>query len=93
MFQQALDRCAAAFDGIVTEGPGFAAGMLDGGSPVETAASIHDQTCLFAVEYALAQLWMSWGILPVALLGHSLGEYALQPALRVASSRKMACAC
>ena len=76
VFQQALDRCAAAFDGIVTEGPGFAAGMLDGGSPVETAASIHDQTCLFAVEYALAQLWMSWGILPVALLGHSLGEYA-----------------
>ncbi|WP_163510264.1 type I polyketide synthase [Fodinicola acaciae] len=31
---------------------------------------------IFAVEYALAKLWMSWGIEPAALLGHSLGEYA-----------------
>jgi len=33
------------------------------------------QVALFVIEYALAQLWMSWGIKPVALLGHSLGEY------------------
>jgi len=33
------------------------------------------QPALFAVEYALAQLWMSWGIQPKAMLGHSLGEY------------------
>ena len=26
------------------------------------------------VEYALAQLWMSWGIKPAALIGHSMGE-------------------
>ncbi|HEX2211052.1 MAG TPA: type I polyketide synthase, partial [Longimicrobium sp.] len=31
---------------------------------------------LFAVEYALAQLWMSWGVQPQAMLGHSMGEYA-----------------
>lgn len=30
---------------------------------------------LFAVEYALAKLWMHWGIQPSALIGHSLGEY------------------
>lgn len=30
---------------------------------------------LFSIEYALAELWMSWGIKPNALIGHSLGEY------------------
>ena len=31
--------------------------------------------CLFSVEYALAQLLISWGLHPQALIGHSLGEY------------------
>lgn len=30
---------------------------------------------LFATEYALAQLWLAWGIKPVAMIGHSMGEY------------------
>ncbi len=33
------------------------------------------QPALFVIEYALAQLWLSWGIKPYALLGHSVGEY------------------
>jgi len=33
------------------------------------------QPLLFALEYALAQLWLSWGIQPQALIGYSLGEY------------------
>lgn len=31
---------------------------------------------LFSVEYAVAQLWISWGVRPQALLGHDDGEYA-----------------
>jgi acyl transferase domain-containing protein/acyl carrier protein len=44
------------------------------------AASLLDRTALaqpalFVTEYALARLWLSFGIRPAALLGHSLGEY------------------
>jgi malonyl CoA-acyl carrier protein transacylase/acyl carrier protein len=33
------------------------------------------QPALFVIEYALAQLWMSWGVQPAAMIGHSIGEY------------------
>ncbi|BBC27196.1 type I polyketide synthase [Pseudanabaena sp. ABRG5-3] len=33
------------------------------------------QPAIFAIEYALAQLWISWGVKPQAMIGHSIGEY------------------
>jgi acyl transferase domain-containing protein/acyl carrier protein len=46
------------------------------GAPAAALDDTHElQPVLFALEYALAQLWLSWGIRPHALIGHSLGEY------------------
>lgn len=35
----------------------------------------YTQPALFAVEYALAQMWMEAGIEPSVMIGHSIGEY------------------
>ena len=49
------------------EGRGAAGRRLD-----QTAFT---QPALFVTEYALAQLWMSWGVRPASMIGHSVGEY------------------
>jgi acyl transferase domain-containing protein len=36
---------------------------------------IRSQPAMFVVEYALAQLWLSYGVRPDALVGYSIGEY------------------
>ncbi|MDZ8030982.1 polyketide synthase [Nostoc sp. DedSLP04] len=33
------------------------------------------QVALFVIEYALAKLWMAWGVHPQVMIGHSIGEY------------------
>ncbi len=74
-YRAALDRCAAL---LVDELPVPLLPVLFGDTD-ETRAllaqTMYTQPALFAVEYALAMLWQSWGILPTAVIGHSVGEY------------------
>ena len=43
--------------------------------PSSINETAYTQPALFAVEYALYQLWKSWGIQPDVVMGHSVGEY------------------
>ncbi len=74
-FRAAIDRCAE----LLRPELGHDLRELIFGDDA-SAGAILDQTAytqpaLFAVEYALSQLWQSWGIIPDAVIGHSLGEY------------------
>ncbi len=55
----------------------------------------YGQPALFAVEYALTQLWLSWGVKPTTVLGHSVGEYVaacIAGVFSLADGLKMVCA-
>jgi acyl transferase domain-containing protein/acyl carrier protein len=74
-FRQALDRC----DEILR--PYLKQPLLSVLYPNnETAHLVHEtyytQPALFALEYALTELWKSWGIEPDVVIGHSIGECA-----------------
>ncbi|RKH66941.1 alpha/beta fold hydrolase, partial [Corallococcus aberystwythensis] len=77
-FRAALDTCAGLLRGPM--GADLRDVLFAGPDRREAAARELDrplwsQPALFACDWALAQLWLSWGVKPAALLGHSLGEY------------------
>ncbi|WP_435104735.1 type I polyketide synthase [Arhodomonas sp. AD133] len=97
VFRAAFDRCseilASTLDVALTDliyprvGPGDEATLQQ---------TRYTQPALFAFEYALAQLWLAWGVRPAALLGHSVGEIVaacvagalpLEDALRLVAAR------
>jgi acyl transferase domain-containing protein/glutamate-1-semialdehyde aminotransferase/non-ribosomal peptide synthetase component F len=51
------------------------AGPVSGAMAEEQRETRIAQPCLYLVEYALAQLWMSRGLRPTAMIGHSVGEF------------------
>jgi phthiocerol/phenolphthiocerol synthesis type-I polyketide synthase E len=66
-FRAAIDDCRRILEPLGVD----LRRLLDRGDLVDTDAA---QPALFAVEYALAQVWIAWGVKPAAVLGHSLGE-------------------
>ncbi|MBL8163518.1 MAG: type I polyketide synthase, partial [Anaerolineae bacterium] len=74
VFRAALDQCAALL------APHLDQPLLSVLFPAEGAPNLIDQTtytqpALFALEYALAQMWRAWGVEPSMVMGHSVGEY------------------
>ncbi len=70
-FRQAMDRCAEVLQPYLPEP------LLEVifSRPDLLDNTAYTQPALFALEYALAQLWGSWGVKPAAVIGHSAGEY------------------
>jgi acyl transferase domain-containing protein len=78
VFQHAIDTCAEILQPLLErdlrELMYPAAADLAASSELLTQTR-YAQPALFAIEYALAQLWQSWGIQPTAAIGHSSGEF------------------
>ena len=84
VFRNAMDRCHSLAQ------PHLAQGLRDvifaeGGEDALVDRTDYTQPALFAVEYALAELLKSWSIVPDAVIGHSLGEFAAACAAGVVS--------
>lgn len=75
-FREAFDACARAARSLTGDDLAarvcLASGEAADAALMQTALA---QPALFSVEYALARLWMSWGVTPAAMIGHSLGEF------------------
>jgi acyl transferase domain-containing protein len=78
IFRRAVDLCAEGLQGplgldlrtVLYPQPGDAEAAAE-----ELRQTRLTQPALFVIEYALARLWMAWGFEPVAMIGHSVGEY------------------
>jgi acyl transferase domain-containing protein/acyl-CoA synthetase (AMP-forming)/AMP-acid ligase II/pimeloyl-ACP methyl ester carboxylesterase/acyl carrier protein len=73
VFKQALDHCAAILDSYLAKPLLEVLYSQDASSLLNE--TVYTQPAIFAVEYALAQMWLSWGVKPKVLIGHSVGEY------------------
>ncbi len=99
VFKEAVDRCAQILQPILKVD--LREILYPEEQSLEWAQEKINQTeftqpALFTIEYALAKLWMHWGIEPQAMVGHSIGEYvaahfagvfSLEDALKVVAHR------
>ncbi len=72
VFRAALERCAVALDGELDRP---LLDLMHGPGSTQLEQTGYTQPALFALEWALAELWRAWGVEPAVVLGHSVGEY------------------
>lgn len=99
VYRQVVDECAGILLGHLGRDIRevlYADVPADSAIATEIDQTGYAQPAIFVTEYALARLWMSWGIKPATLLGHSIGEYVcavlagtftLEDALRLLARR------
>ena len=90
VFRAAIEEC---FDALPDSAPDdlrqlmFGMAENDDVAAAELAKPQHSILAVFIVEYALAQMWQAWGVLPSTVIGHSAGEYAAAVSAGVMSLR------
>ena len=99
VFKQAVDACADILDSHLQIDVRDL--LLAKGDDLVTAKVLitetqYSQPCLFVMGYGLYKLWSAWGVLPSAVIGHSVGEivaahiagvFSLEDALLLVASR------
>jgi acyl transferase domain-containing protein len=71
LFRETYDECCRLIAAQMGNDPKLSFFSDDPQALVATSVT---QPAIFALEYSLALLWMSWGAQPTALIGHSVGE-------------------
>ncbi len=71
-FRLAYDECCEIIQRLTGEDP---RGRFFSDDPTVLVPTSVTQPAIFCLEYSLARLWMSWGVEPGALIGHSVGEF------------------
>jgi len=93
VYRTALDRCAEILRPVLDLDLTAA---LASGSEVDLTQTWLTQPALFSLEYALSELWRSHGVVPSAMIGHSIGEFvaahlagvmSLETALKLVAER------
>ncbi|HEY4303866.1 MAG TPA: amino acid adenylation domain-containing protein [Gemmatimonadaceae bacterium] len=77
VFREEMDRLFAASRDVMQRD--LRAAMFGTTDPDAAARDLREtsvtQPALFAIEYALAKLWESFGVVPATMIGHSVGEF------------------
>ena len=71
-FRVAYDECVAIIEAHTGRDPRE---VLFSADPAALTPTSQTQPAIFTLEYAIAKLWMSWGVAPTSLIGHSVGEW------------------
>lgn len=77
VYKAAIDACVELLKGTAQEDilSVIYAQVANDAAHQKLKDTLYTQPALFITSYAMAQLWMSWGINPAVLTGHSIGEF------------------